>query len=139
MRRYPASGRTRFRTERHVDVIGFLTPLTRSACSAVRVPSSDPARVVPPIYRRLAAEGSFEQLASATKFARLMDAAAAVSESKVAQLRRASPAAQSALLAHLAMMEAERPTDTKVSKAALAVARHARRITTVCPPSGSRR
>lgn len=40
-----------------------------------------------------------------------MEAAAAVSESKVAQLRRASPAAQSALLAHLAMMEAQRPMD----------------------------
>lgn len=53
----------------------------------------------------------FEQLAPVTKFKRLMEAAAGVSESGAALLRRASPAAQSALLSHLMAMEAQRPLD----------------------------
>jgi hypothetical protein len=40
-----------------------------------------------------------------------MEAAAAVSESGAALLRQSSPAAQVALLGHLAMMEAQRPLD----------------------------
>lgn len=39
--------------------------------------TSDPHAWLRPIHRELAAAGSFEQLAPVTKFARLMDAAAA--------------------------------------------------------------
>jgi hypothetical protein len=45
------------------------------------------------------------------QFRRLVDAAATISESKAAILRQSSPAAQSGLLGHLAMMEAQRPLD----------------------------
>ena len=73
--------------------------------------SSDPHAWLWLIYRQLAATSAFEQVAPVVKFQRLIDAASAVSEAKVVQLRQASPAAQSALLAHLAMMEAQRPLD----------------------------
>jgi len=75
----------------------------------VPIVSSDPHAWLRPIYRQLAAERAFEQLAPVMKFQRLVEAAAVVSERGAALLKRASPAAQSGLLAHLAMMEAQRP------------------------------
>ena len=53
--------------------------------------SSDPHAWLRPIYRLLAREGSFPQLAPIVQFQRLVDAAAAVSEAKAALLRQSSP------------------------------------------------
>lgn len=72
---------------------------------------SDPYAWLRAISRSLAGEGSFAELATVVQFQRLVDGATAVSEAKAAILRQSSPAVQSGLLGHLAMMEAQRPLD----------------------------
>jgi hypothetical protein len=52
------------------------------------VVSSDPYDWLRPIYRTLASEGSFVQLAPIVQFQRLIDAAAAISEAKAAPAPR---------------------------------------------------
>ena len=73
--------------------------------------SSDPHAWLRPIYRAFTRDGSFPQLAPIVQCQPLVDAAAEISEAKAALLRQNSPAAQSGLFGHLAMMEAQRLLD----------------------------
>src|SRR5687767_6216823 len=69
------------------------------------VVSSDPHAFLRPIYRRLAADGSFHLLAEQLQFDRLIEAAAAVSERHATVMREYNVPTRSAVLRHLAKAE----------------------------------